>query len=123
MHSGNIIIIMALIIYQTSYPAKSVKSVYLCIKALCSLTFIKYAVFNSLSRLNHLVHNYYRTRRAGYATQGCQITAFLRPNLQQCSLFFFVLGFCFLCLLDYIIMTIWPQKCSDLATLSPLAIT
>ena len=33
--------------------------------------------------------------------QGCQITAFLRPNLQQCSLFFFVLGFCFLCLLDY----------------------
>ena len=52
--------------------------------------------------------------RAGFATgwrfaakkyvnlkQGCQITAFLRPNLQQCSLFFFVLGFCFLCLLDY----------------------
>ena len=33
--------------------------------------------------------------------QGCQITAFLRPNLQQCSLFLFVLGFCFLCLLDY----------------------
>ena len=33
--------------------------------------------------------------------QGCQITAFLGPNLQQCSLFFFVLGFCFLCLLDY----------------------
>ena len=33
--------------------------------------------------------------------QGCQITAFLRPNLQQCSLFFFVLAFCFLCLLDY----------------------
>ena len=34
-------------------------------------------------------------------SQGCQITAFLRPNLQQCSLFFFVLAFCFLCLLDY----------------------
>ena len=32
--------------------------------------------------------------------QGCQITAFLEPNLQQCSLFSFVFAFCFLCLLE-----------------------
>ena len=30
---------------------------------------------------------------------GCQITAFLEPNLQR-SLFCFVFTFCFLCLLD-----------------------
>ena len=55
-------------------------------------------------------------RQELYYIQGCQITAFLRPNLQQCSLFFFVLAFCFLCSLDYTNDDL-PQKCSDLATL------
>ena len=41
---------------------------------------------------------------------------FWSQTLKQCSLFFFVFAFCFLCLLTKL-MTIWLQKCSDLATL------
>ena len=55
-----------------------------------------------VSSTTHALNVFYHRFQIYTGTcQGCQITAFLRPNLQQCSLFFFVLAFCFLCLLDY----------------------
>ena len=57
---------------------------------------VKYENFDQVCKNDFWLTDIYARPWISGRKQGCQITAFLRPNLQQCSLFFFVLGFVYL---------------------------